>query len=68
MYSALLRVWTRRKVFLLDSRRGRTINNPFLILICIKSKVTRNLAIKENNQLLLEYLDNSTFLFSKISR
>ena len=29
------------------------------ILICIKSKVTRNLAIKENNQLLLEYLDNS---------
>ena len=29
MYSALLRVWTRRKVFFLDSQRGRTINNPF---------------------------------------
>ena len=29
------------------------------ILIFIKSKVTRNLAIKENNRLLLEYLDNS---------
>lgn len=28
------------------------------ILICIKSKVTRKLAIKENNRLLLEYLDN----------
>lgn len=32
---------------------------PRSILICIKIKVTKNLAIKENHQLLLKYLDDS---------